>query len=187
MIFLLKSVTFFMAFGSSGYRETTGCSNKLGPTQIFPWRFTVGLWNFASSSLQKLPVVMAVLLLDRSNGVKLISNWYKLNTDRSSLGNPGKTRRGGIIRDYHGHWVGDFARAIESASCVVTELRALRDGLTLCHQLHIQSPIVELDASVIVNLLINDSIFLGHYPHWIRQFPITRFNTTSGRPIVLSI
>lgn len=176
-----------MAFGSSGYRETTGCSNKLGPTQIFPWRFTVGLWNFASSSLQKLPVVMAVLLLDRSNGVKLISNWCKLNIDRSSLGNPGKTRRGGIIRDYHGHWVGDFARAIESASCVVTGLRALRDGLTLCHQLHIQSPIVELDASVIVNLLINDSIFLGHYPHWIRQFPITRFNTTSGRPIVLSI
>lgn len=37
---------------------------------------------------------MVVLLLDRSNGIKLISNWYKLNTDRSSLGNPGKTRRG---------------------------------------------------------------------------------------------
>ncbi|KAL4596333.1 hypothetical protein ACB092_12G157100 [Castanea dentata] len=72
------------------------------PTQIFPWRFTVGLWNFASSSLPKLPVVMVVLLLDRSNGIKLISNWFKLNTDRSSLGNPGKTRRG----EERGHYQG---------------------------------------------------------------------------------
>lgn len=31
--------------------------------------------------------------------------WYKLNTDGSSLGNPGAVRGGGVIRDASGAWI----------------------------------------------------------------------------------
>lgn len=31
--------------------------------------------------------------------------WYKLNTGGSSLGNPGATRGGGVIRDALGAWI----------------------------------------------------------------------------------
>ena len=35
-------------------------------------------------------------------------HWYKLNTDRSSLGNPGRAGGGGIIRNSNGEWVGGY-------------------------------------------------------------------------------
>nr|POE99931.1 putative ribonuclease h protein [Quercus suber] len=48
-------------------------------------------------------------------------NWFKLNIDGSSIGNPGKAG-GGIIRNQHGNWVRGFARSIGIASSVVAEL-----------------------------------------------------------------
>lgn len=42
---------------------------------------------------------------------------------------------------------------------VVAKPWALKDGLTLCNQLHIQFLIVELDASVLVTLLNNGNNF----------------------------
>jgi hypothetical protein len=38
--------------------------------------------------------------------------WFKLNTDGSSLGNPGLAEGGGIIRNHEGDWVGGFSWAI---------------------------------------------------------------------------
>lgn len=49
--------------------------------------------------------------------------------------------------------MGGFACAIGSTSSIIAELWALRDGLTLCNQMQIQSSVVELDANVIVNML----------------------------------
>ena len=73
-------------------------------------------------------------------------NWYKLNTNGSFLGNPGKAR-------------GGLACAIRSTSSVIAELQALRDGLSLFNQFHIQSLNIELDASMIINLLCNNNRF----------------------------
>ena len=73
-------------------------------------------------------------------------NWYKLNTNGSFLGNPGKAR-GGLVC------------AIGSTSSVIVELWALRDGLSLFNQFHIQSLNIELDASIIINLLCNNNRF----------------------------
>ena len=49
-------------------------------------------------------------------------NWFKLNIDGSSIGNPGKAGGGGIIRNQHVNWIRGFARSIGIASSVVAEL-----------------------------------------------------------------
>jgi len=55
-----------------------------------------------------------------------------LNTDGSSLGNPGLASGGGLIWNENGEWVEGYARAIGITKSVATELRALRDGIRLC-------------------------------------------------------
>ena len=37
------------------------------------------------------------------------SNWFKLNTDGASSGNPRRAGGGGVIRDSVGEWVRGFA------------------------------------------------------------------------------
>ena len=58
--------------------------------------------------------------------------WFKLNSDGSSMGNPGKAGGGGIICDFKGDWVSGYARAIGFTTSVAAELWALRDGINLC-------------------------------------------------------
>ncbi|OMO64495.1 reverse transcriptase [Corchorus capsularis] len=59
--------------------------------------------------------------------------WLKLNTDGSSLGNPGLARAGTVIRDHEGGWVRGSVRQLGICSNYLAELWALRDGLTTCH------------------------------------------------------
>ena len=79
--------------------------------------------------------------------------WFKLNTDGSSLGNPGLARGGGIIRNHLGDWVGGFSRAIGYTTSVQAELRALKDGLILAIDLGILNLEIEMDSLVAVELL----------------------------------
>jgi ribonuclease HI len=83
--------------------------------------------------------------------------WFKLNTDGSSLGNPGLAGGGGIIRNPLGEWVGGFSRAIGFTTSVQAELRALKDGLLLAIDLEILNLEIEMDSLVAVDL-INSSI-----------------------------
>ena len=46
-----------------------------------------------------------------------LRGWCKLNTDGSSLGNPGAAGGGGVIRDALGAWIQAFSRKIGRASC----------------------------------------------------------------------
>jgi len=80
------------------------------------------------------------------------SNWAKLNTDGSSIGNP-NLAGGGLIRNANGEWVWGFARAIGTTTCAATELWALRDGIRLCIALKFPAVIIELDAKLVVDLL----------------------------------
>ena len=79
--------------------------------------------------------------------------WFKLNTDGSSLGNPGLARGAGIIRNHLGDWVGGFSRAIGYTTSVQVELRALKDGLILAIDLGILNLEIEMDSLVAVELL----------------------------------
>jgi ribonuclease HI len=79
--------------------------------------------------------------------------WFKLNTDGSSLGNPGKAGGGGVIRNHLGDWVGGFSRAIGFTTSVQAELRALKDGLLLAIDLEILNLEIEMDSLVAVDLI----------------------------------
>ena len=59
------------------------------------------------------------------------SDWKKLNTDGSSLGNLGLVGGGGVIKDDIGNWVVGFSRRIGVTSSFEAELWALRDGLNI--------------------------------------------------------
>lgn len=78
---------------------------------------------------------------------------YKVNSDGSSLGNPGLTGGGGLIRNNKGEWIRGYARAIRSTTSVVAELWALRDGICLCIALKLQAVVFELDAKLVIDLL----------------------------------
>ena len=80
-------------------------------------------------------------------------HWFKLNSDGSSLGNPGKAGGGGIICNHHGEWVCGYARAIGHTTSVAVELWALRDGINLCVELNLPNVLIELDAKLVVDLL----------------------------------
>jgi hypothetical protein len=56
-------------------------------------------------------------------------SWVKLNTDGSSLGNPGQAGGGGVIRDHASHWIRGFTRHVGVATSLAAKLWALRDGL----------------------------------------------------------
>ena len=53
------------------------------------------------------------------------TNWYKENSDASSLGNLDLARGGGLIRDEMGKWIKGYARAIGSTTSVAAVLWAL--------------------------------------------------------------
>ncbi|XP_065622950.1 uncharacterized protein LOC136064750 [Quercus suber] len=79
--------------------------------------------------------------------------WFKLNTNGASSGNPGKVGCGGLIRDCNGRWIKGFSRSIGHASNFVAEFWALRDGLKLALGIGVHRLVVELDAKVVISLI----------------------------------
>ena len=79
-----------------------------------------------------------------------------MNSDGASQGNPGYAGGGGLIRDHNGKWVKGFMRNIGKTTSVAAEFWALRDGLMLAGQLGIDHLHVELDAQVVVNLVLSN-------------------------------
>ena len=82
--------------------------------------------------------------------------WAKLNTDGSTLGNPGRAGGGGVIHDHSGHWIKGFSRALGTANSFTVELWAFRDGLIIVKDLGLSSLIVELDALSVIHMLSSD-------------------------------
>ena len=52
--------------------------------------------------------------------------WFKLNSDGTSQGNPGRAGGGSLIRDHDGKWVKGYMRNIGQATSVAAEFWALR-------------------------------------------------------------
>ena len=76
--------------------------------------------------------------------------WACLNTDGAAVGNPGRARCGGLIRNERGEWLGGFSRSIGCADSFMAELWGLRDGLTLYIDLHLNVVDVQLNAKAVV-------------------------------------
>ena len=49
-------------------------------------------------------------------------HWFKLNSNGSSLGNPGKASGGGLIHNHHREWVCGYSRAIGHTTSVAAKL-----------------------------------------------------------------
>nr|POE54047.1 putative ribonuclease h protein [Quercus suber] len=68
----------------------------------------------------------------------------------------GRASGGGIIRDSKGDWVSGYARAIGYTTSVAADLWALWDGINLSIDLNLENVIIELDAKLVVDLLMKD-------------------------------
>jgi ribonuclease HI len=84
--------------------------------------------------------------------------WVKLNTDGSSLGNPGQAGGGGVIRDHVGHWIRGFTHRVGVATSLAAELWAIRDGLSLIVDMGFLYVTIEIDALMVVSFLALNSI-----------------------------
>ncbi|XP_042987275.1 uncharacterized protein LOC122315428 [Carya illinoinensis] len=79
--------------------------------------------------------------------------WVKLNVDGCSLGNPGSSGAGGIIRDYKGDLVCGFAAATGHNSNNFAEVMGLLHGLRHIDQLGLLFVEIEMDSMLVLNWL----------------------------------
>ncbi|KAL2242638.1 UNVERIFIED_CONTAM: hypothetical protein Sindi_0381800 [Sesamum indicum] len=79
--------------------------------------------------------------------------WFKLNSDESSLGNPGPAAAAGVIRDEIGQVHLAYQFALGTATSVVSELTAVWHGLELARAHSLAPIVVQVDATVVLQLL----------------------------------
>ena len=106
-----------------------------------------------------------------------------MNADGASFGNLGKASGGGLIHDHHGSWVKGYMRHIGFTSSTAIEFWALKDGLMLASQLDITQLLVELDAKVVVDLILSSkssnnsfSALLNDCKYLLRRFNQVRIS-----------
>ena len=111
-------------------------------------------------------------------GYAPLDNWFKLNSNGSSMGNLGRAGKGGLTRNSKGEWVSGYARAIGYTTSVMAELWALRDGINLCIDLNLKNVIIELDAKLVVDLLMKDErrsngneVIIANYKECLKRIP----------------
>ncbi|KAL0347925.1 UNVERIFIED_CONTAM: putative ribonuclease H protein [Sesamum angustifolium] len=80
-------------------------------------------------------------------------SWFKLNTDGSSIGNPGLAGAAGIIRDWAGHVHLAYQFALGTGTSVLAELTAVWRGMELALAHGLAPLVVEVDATTVISLL----------------------------------
>ncbi|KAL0427066.1 UNVERIFIED_CONTAM: putative ribonuclease H protein [Sesamum latifolium] len=85
-------------------------------------------------------------------------DWFKLNTDGASKGNPGISGAGGILRDPQGRVLFAFEEPLGCMSNTLVELKAIYRGLQLSIERNITKIWIETDAQVIIKLIANPSL-----------------------------
>nr|XP_027086510.1 uncharacterized protein LOC113708247 [Coffea arabica] len=79
---------------------------------------------------------------------------FKLNTDGCSLGNPGVSGGGGVLRDSSGALLFGFSVPFGELTCLQAEIKALVFGVQQCRLRGFSRIRVEVDSLVLVNLLV---------------------------------
>ncbi|KAL0317584.1 UNVERIFIED_CONTAM: putative ribonuclease H protein [Sesamum angustifolium] len=80
-------------------------------------------------------------------------SWFKLNTDGSSLGNPGLAGAAGIIRDSADHVHLAYQFVLGTGTSVLAELTAVWRGMELALTHGLAPLVVEVDATTVISLL----------------------------------
>ena len=79
--------------------------------------------------------------------------FIKLNSNRSSLGNPRVASFGGILRGDNGDWIMGYSSHISRADSLCAELLGLRRGLILAWNMRFGLVVCEVDCYEIIRLL----------------------------------
>lgn len=96
--------------------------------------------------MMKSVVVKEILWLPPADNV------VKLNVDRSSFVNPGKSGFGGLFRNNHGEWLLGFAGCCGFSTIMHAEL-AIYHGLTLAQAAGYDDVVCESDSTVALSLI----------------------------------
>lgn len=116
---------------------------------------------------------------------------YKLNTDGSSLDNPGKSGIGGVIRDKNGNWVAGFMGNVFHATNIASELYALQKDLSMAHVNNLTPLEIDIDCKEIIHLLANDhptyTYILSDCRELLRKLGTPQCNINIERRIKLQI
>ena len=88
---------------------------------------------------------------------KLDLGWFKLNTNASVLLSLNCACGGGLIRDSYGSWIRGFSRLIGASNCLLAELWALRDGITMAKNLNIAKLVINVNAAEVISLFSKPS------------------------------
>nr|XP_009769782.1 PREDICTED: uncharacterized protein LOC104220585 [Nicotiana sylvestris] len=72
--------------------------------------------------------------------------WFKCNIDGASRGNPGPSSYGFCVRDHEGNLVFAKAKEIGEATNIVSEAKAIAEGLAYCMERHLHPLIMETDS-----------------------------------------
>lgn len=89
--------------------------------------------------------------------------WVKLNTDGSSLGNPGQSSYGGLIRNNNGCWVGGYVGNIGYNMSLTAEICGIMKGLYLVKEMGLKNVVIETDCQAAL-LLITVNKVDGYHP-----------------------
>jgi ribonuclease HI len=117
---------------------------------------------------------------------KLELGWFKLNTDGSSLVNPGESGAGGLIRDHKGNLIVAFSEYFDIGSNNKAELLGVLIGLRKCKAMGLRNIVVELDSSLIVTWFEKGNCRVWYLEDfWEKIFLLisglnTRFNRVFG-------
>ncbi|KAL0458454.1 UNVERIFIED_CONTAM: hypothetical protein Slati_0472600 [Sesamum latifolium] len=79
--------------------------------------------------------------------------WFRLNSDGSSLGNPGPAGAGDIIRDVEGQVRLAYQVTLGTTTNVIAELTAVWHGLELAIAYGLAPIVVEVDATTVIQIL----------------------------------
>ncbi|KAL3514289.1 hypothetical protein ACH5RR_027006 [Cinchona calisaya] len=122
--------------------------------QAFPF------YSSSQEDINSLQLGMQVLPYYMRTKITLVNwsappvNYFKLNTDRVSRGNPGLAARGGAIRDLNGKLVAAFSSFYNGIhSNLFAKLMALLEGIQLCQKLELQKVVIEVDSMMALNLI----------------------------------
>ena len=106
-----------------------------------------------------MPKYITIKLLRIIKWIVPSEPFIKLNTDGSSLGNPGLAGARGIFRDFSGNWVSGFSLRLGLASNNIAKLWAIRQGPMLAWDLDFKFNQLETDSTMIISwLTINGNL-----------------------------
>ncbi|KAK1412939.1 hypothetical protein QVD17_34560 [Tagetes erecta] len=95
------------------------------------------------------------------------SGWLKLNTDGSSLGNPGASSYGGVIRNDCGEWVLGYVGNIGFDTSLASEIWGITMGLRLIRVMELKNVIIETDCQAALLLITVKSVDKSHPLYWM--------------------